>query len=316
MTAASARRSSRRSARSSRKSSSGSCGNFGAGEKPPSCGVVPSQALLDRRREQLVAELGGFARRRRHAGDRGGDPLRLCRQLGPPLAPRRRRLTQQVDERRARQVGAAEEGLAVTREQARHRPAAAAGGELDRGHVDRVDIRPLLAIDLDADEALVHQAGDGLVVEALPFHHVAPVAGGVADRQEDRLVLPTRPVEGLGSPGVPVDGVVRVLNQIGGGLEDQAVDVDRRAVGAQMLSARSVAWTHRLVGLPETARELWRCRDHAGQERRAARFSGHVGALGGGPGGCARGRPGEAQDHDPGARRTPDGGGGAGEQST
>ena len=61
-----------------------------------------------------------------------------------------------------------------------------------RVHVDRVDVRALLAVDLDADEALVHQRRDLRVLEGLALHHVAPVAGRVADRDEQRAVLLAR----------------------------------------------------------------------------------------------------------------------------
>ena len=40
------------------------------------------------------------------------------------------------------------------------------------------------------------------------------VAGRVADGQEDRLVLLFGAVEGFGPPGVPVDRVVRVLEEV------------------------------------------------------------------------------------------------------
>ena len=55
---------------------------------------------------------------------------------------------------------------------------------LDDAHVDRVDVGALLAVDLDADVVLVEVAGDLLVLEALLLHHVAPVAGRVADREK------------------------------------------------------------------------------------------------------------------------------------
>ena len=56
-----------------------------------------------------------------------------------------------------REVGAAEERLQVGREEDRHRPAAVPGHRLHGGHVDLVEVGPLLAVDLDVDEVLVHQ---------------------------------------------------------------------------------------------------------------------------------------------------------------
>ena len=81
----------------------------------------------------------------------------------------------------------------------------------------------LLAIDLDAHEQLVHQPRRRVVLERLVLHHVAPVAGGVADAQQDGLVLAPRFFEGIVAPRVPVDRVVRVLEQIGALLVNQAV---------------------------------------------------------------------------------------------
>ena len=50
-----------------------------------------------------------------------------------------------------------------------------------------VHIGPLFPIDLDIDEELVHDLGDVRVLEALMRHHVAPMAGGIADGDQDRL---------------------------------------------------------------------------------------------------------------------------------
>jgi hypothetical protein len=52
------------------------------------------------------------------------------------------------------------------------------------------------------------------MLEAFVLHDVAPVAGRVADRQEDRLVLPLCPLEGLLAPRIPLHGIVFVLEEI------------------------------------------------------------------------------------------------------
>ena len=91
------------------------------------------------------------------------------------------------------EVGAGEERVAVGVEDARHRPAALAGHRRGRLHVDRVDVRPLLAVDLDADEVLVEVRRGRLVLERLVRHHVAPVAGGVPDREQDGHVAARGP---------------------------------------------------------------------------------------------------------------------------
>ena len=114
-----------------------------------------------------------------------------------------------------RPVRAAEERLPLGRQEHRQRPAALAGHHLHRFHVDLVQVGTLLAVHLDPDEVLVQQPGDLRVLEALVGHHVAPVAGRVADRQEDRLLLGLGGLQRLRTPRVPVHGVLGVLEQIG-----------------------------------------------------------------------------------------------------
>ena len=110
-----------------------------------------------------------------------------------------------------REIGAAEEGLSIGRQQHGHRPAPAAGEHLHRGQVDGIDVGPLLAVHLDGDEPLIECASDLLVLEGLALHHVAPMAGRIADAEEHRLAFTPRALERLVAPRVPGDGIVRVL---------------------------------------------------------------------------------------------------------
>ncbi len=87
------------------------------------------------------------------------------------------------------EVRTTEERTAGGVEEHGHGPAAAPRHGLDGLHVDGVDVGPFLAVDLDVDEPVVHHRGDGLVLERLVRHHVAPVARRVADGEQDRLVL-------------------------------------------------------------------------------------------------------------------------------
>jgi hypothetical protein len=70
---------------------------------------------------------------------------------------------------------------------------------------------------------LVHEPCDVGALERLVLHHVAPVAGGIADGEEDRLVLLPGAGESFLSPGVPVDRVVGVLEEVRARLAGQAV---------------------------------------------------------------------------------------------
>ena len=92
-------------------------------------------------------------------------------------------------------------------------------------HVDLVEIRPLLAIDLDRNKVAIEDLGHLLILEALVLHDVTPVAGGVPDAQEDDLVFRLRAPERLFTPGVPVDRIVRVLEEIRARLVDEGVGV-------------------------------------------------------------------------------------------
>ena len=66
--------------------------------------------------------------------------------------------------------------------------------DLNEGHVHTVHVGPLLPVHLDADKAGVEQCPNLLTLKGLPLHDVAPVQGGVADREEDQLVLSTQVV--------------------------------------------------------------------------------------------------------------------------
>jgi len=69
------------------------------------------------------------------------------------------------------------------------RPATLLLQHLNDIHVEIINVRALFTVHLDVDKVLIHDFGDVLVVKALASHDVAPVAGRVADGNEDRFVL-------------------------------------------------------------------------------------------------------------------------------
>ncbi len=103
------------------------------------------------------------------------------------------------------------------------------------GLVDLVEIGPFFAVDLDVDEMLVHHPGGLGILEGFMGHDVAPVAGGVADGEQNRFVFPASPLQGFLAPRIPVHGVVGVLLKVRARLVDQGVFVHgrRRAVGRE-----------------------------------------------------------------------------------
>ena len=109
---------------------------------------------------------------------------------------------------------------------------------MQRRHVDLVDVRPLFAIDFDVDEQFVHHDARGSVVfEALVRHHVAPVAGRVADGQQDRpsdVCFRQR----FRAPRPPVDRIVLVLQEIRARFLGEPVFMPG-FIGVMRLSSRS-----------------------------------------------------------------------------
>ena len=211
-----------------RKRKIGALGNFGAPLRPPLTGSRMRVSASAARARSSGAR-SAPDRRRGEFGEMGDEPGALFAERRALVAPRRVDGVEHLRERRPsptrrrRPVGAAEERRAVGREEHRHRPAALLAHRMQRRHVERVDVRPLLAIDLDVDEQLVHQRRDRRVLERLVRHDVAPVAGGVADRQQDRAVAALRLRERLGSPRPPMDRVAGVLQQIGRGRAGEPV---------------------------------------------------------------------------------------------
>ena len=150
-----------------------------------------------------------------------------------------------------REVRAREERDLLGRDEDVQRPAALAGHRLDGLHVDRVDVGALLAIDLHADEVLVHERRDLLVLEALALHDVAPVARRVADRDEQRAVELARAGQRLLAPGQPVDRVVAVLQEVRRGLAGERVG--HAPDGTRRLRSRRLACVAQLEAAQELA---------------------------------------------------------------
>ena len=113
-----------------------------------------------------------------------------------------------------REIGPASERLELGRQPYAHRPAAVAGRGLDKGHVDLVNVGALFPIDLNADEVLVQESGNGRGLERFVLHDVAPMAGRVTDRKKDGLVLGASLGEGVLAPRIPVDRVLGVLEEV------------------------------------------------------------------------------------------------------
>ena len=159
----------------------------------------------------------------------GGDLARAAEHLRPPRSPRAHDCLDDVPERRYLPdrvrgiVRTREERLAVRSGPHRHRPTPVAGQGLGRRHVHGVDVGTLLPVHLHRDDVGIEVGSHRSVLERLVRHHVAPVAGRVADRDQDGDVAALGLGERLGPPLPPVDRVARVLAQVGAGRCREAV---------------------------------------------------------------------------------------------
>ena len=209
-------------------------------------------ARLPRRTRRAQPVDGVVERSRRRRPRRAGSAAAASASLPAicPAAPRTRSpssrqavvtASSRRRNRGGRVVGAAVERLARRGEEARHRPAALAGHRLRGRHVDGVDVRPLLPVDLDRDEVRVHLRGRRRVLERLVRHDVAPVAGRVADREQHRHVPPGRLRERRVRPLPPVDGVVGVLEQVGRGRAGEPVGHATSASQRSVLTRRRLS---------------------------------------------------------------------------
>ena len=118
---------------------------------------------------------------------------------------------------RWRKICAAPERLAVRGEKHGQWPAALLSGKREGELVDGVEIGAFFAVDLDVDKVLVHLGRDGVVFEAFVRHDMTPVAGGIADREQDRFVLASGLTERGLVPGLPMHGIVLVLGEVEAG---------------------------------------------------------------------------------------------------
>ncbi len=128
-----------------------------------------------------------------------------------------------VETRLVRKICAAEKWHPVGSEEHRKRPSALLAKLLQGRHIKRVDVGPLLPVDLDVHKQLVHELGGVFLLKALVSHHVTPMAGCVAHGQQDGLVEPLRLLECLLTPRPPVDGIMLVLLEVGASFFAQTI---------------------------------------------------------------------------------------------
>ena len=140
--------------------------------------------------------------------------------------------SRQVVAGRRREIRPPVKRFLVRRQKHRQGPPAAPSQKHLRGLlVDIVQVRALFSIDLHVNEVLVHEPSNFEIFEKFMCHDMAPVAGRVADRQQNRLVLCFRPRQGFLAPGIPLHWILRMLPEIGAGFCDKPVRKTVRLCG-------------------------------------------------------------------------------------
>jgi len=148
-------------------------------------------------------------------------------QFPPPLPPALIEQAQHVEKAGVtqaalrREVGSGVKGCLFRAKEDEKGPAALTGDHLAGGHVQHVDVRPFFPVHLHRDEVVAQTGGHTGILERLPGHDVAPVASGVAAREENGPVLRPGPLESL--LGVPVHRVKGVLEKIGASFLSETV---------------------------------------------------------------------------------------------
>ena len=90
-----------------------------------------------------------------------------------------------------------------------------------------IDVRTFFPVELDGDEMLFQKLADRLVFKRFPLHHMAPVAGAIANAQQDWFALRFGAGKGFLSPRIPVYRIVLVLEQVGAFFRGKAIGMGR-----------------------------------------------------------------------------------------
>ena len=142
-------------------------------------------------------------------------------------------------------VGTSVKGLLVGHQEDIQGPPSMESHGLHGIHVDIVQVRALLAVDFDADKMGIHDGCCRCIFKTFLFHHMAPMASRVADGYQDGFVFFICSRQSLWTPGVPIHGVVRVLQEVGTlGMEQSICGHGNYRLYPEKLSA--VVWILRL----------------------------------------------------------------------
>src|SRR5205807_10193645 len=123
------------------------------------------------------------------------------------------------------EIGAPIERAPVGHKEDGHGPTTLLCKGLHGLHVNVIYVGSFFTINFNRNKMLIHQASDVFVLEGFALHDMAPVAGRVANTEQDGFVLLLRLLQGFFAPWVPIYGVVGMLQEVWACLVDEPVGV-------------------------------------------------------------------------------------------
>jgi hypothetical protein len=72
---------------------------------------------------------------------------------------------------------------------------------------------------------LIHELSDGHVFEGFMLHHMAPMAGGVANAEQNGFVFCLGFRQGFLAPRIPIHRIMGVLEEVRASLMNQVVGI-------------------------------------------------------------------------------------------
>src|SRR5947207_4658318 len=121
------------------------------------------------------------------------------------------------------EIGAPVEWTAIGSKEDGHGPATLLCKILYCLHINVINVGSFFTIYFNGDKMLIHQASYVFVLEGFALHDMAPVAGRVANTEQDGFVLLLRLLQGFFAPWVPIYGVVGMLQEVWTCLVDEPV---------------------------------------------------------------------------------------------
>src|SRR6266702_7346536 len=122
-----------------------------------------------------------------------------------------------------REISAPVEWASIGSKEDGHGPATLLCKGLHCLHVNVIYIGSFFTIYFNGDKMLIHHVSDVFVLEGFALHDMAPVAGRVANTEQDGFVLLLRLLQRFFAPWVPIYGVVGMLQEVWTCLVDEPV---------------------------------------------------------------------------------------------